>query len=180
MPVLGPGVLEIGATGTEIDVSCLVNGVRITNDKNEGDETVKLCGTRVPGAVTYSPTMTGNLDVDSDVDDGLFALSWAEPGSQQPFQFVPNSADGTSAAGTIQIDPLDFGADAFGDTLTSDFTFTIVGDITFTFPGGVTRTLHTGVPIRRPRIQRPEDPPAPAPTTTKAATTKAASSAASA
>jgi hypothetical protein len=167
MPVLGPGTLTIGETGTEIDISCLVNGARITADKSEGEETVKMCGTRVPGSVTYSPTLTGNLDVDSEDDAGLFALSWAEPGTQLPFTFTPSTATettptgGTAAAGTLQVDPLDFGADAFGDPLTSDFTFTIVGDVTFTYPTGVTRTLRTGVPIRRPRIPfAPAEPPA--------------------
>lgn len=154
---LGPGTLKIGAVATQIDVSCLVNGARITSEKNEGDSTTKLCGTQVPGSVTYTASLEGNLDVDSDVEDGLFALSWAEPGSQQDFEFVPNTGKVTMAAGTLVLDPLDFGADAYGDTLTSDISFTLVGDVTFTYPTGATRTLHTGVPIRRDPIRLPED-----------------------
>jgi hypothetical protein len=153
MPVLGPGELTIGATGTEIDASCLVNGARITSDKSEGDATVKLCGDQVPGSVTYTASLTGNLDIDPAAGAaGLFALSQSAPGTQQPFLFTPNTADGTSAAGTLVLDPLDFGADAFGDTLTSDFTFTLVGDVVYTYPTGATAVFQTGVPVQRPRI----------------------------
>lgn len=155
--VLGPGTLEIGAVGSEIDVSCLVNGARVTPTKTEGDATQKLCGSKSPGAITYTAKLTGNLDV--DVDDGaagLFALSWASPGTQQAFTFTPNTADGTAATGTLVIDPLDFGADAYGDTLTSDFEFTIVGDVTFTYgTGGATVLFRTGVPIRQEMIGPP-------------------------
>jgi hypothetical protein len=153
MPVLGPGTLKIGAIGSEIDVSCLVNGARVSPTKNEGDATQKLCGTKVPGAITYTAKLTGNVDIDPDAGaEGLFALSWASPGTQQPFDFIPNTADGTSAKGTVVIDPLDFGADKYGDLLASDFEFTIVGDVTFTYPTGATAVFPTGVPIQQTRI----------------------------
>jgi hypothetical protein len=163
MPVLGPGTLEIGVTGTEIDVSCLVNGCRVTPTKNEGDATQKLCGTKVPGAITYTAKLSGNMDIDPDEGAaGIFALSWSAPGSQQAFNFVPNTADGTAAAGTLILDPLDFGADKYGDLLASDFEFTIVGDVTFTYPTGATAVMRTGVPIAQERIgpPAPADPPA--------------------
>jgi hypothetical protein len=50
---LGPGTLKIGATGSEIDVSCQINNAVISADKDEGDSITKLCGDVVPGAVTY-------------------------------------------------------------------------------------------------------------------------------
>lgn len=134
MTDLGPGTLSIGATGTEIDVSCLVNNARITSEKDEGDSTTKLCGTVKPGSVTYTYSLTGNLDVDAELDDGLFALSQEAPGSEQDFVFTPNTAMGTAAAGTLVIDPLDFGADEMGEPLTSDIEFTIVGAPTYTYP----------------------------------------------
>lgn len=134
MPQFGPGTLEIGATGTEIDVSCLVNGMRITASKDEGDSTTKLCGTVRPGKVTYTYSLTGNVDVDSDDPDGLFALSQAAPGTQVPFTFTPSTEGETSAAGTLIIDPLDFGADEYGDDLTSDLEFALVGAPSYTYP----------------------------------------------
>jgi hypothetical protein len=170
MPVLGPGTLKIGATGTEIDVSCLVNGCRVSPTKNEGDATQKLCGTKVPGAITYTAKLTGNIDIDSDDGAaGLFALSWSAPGSQQGFTFVPNTAEGTAAAGTLVLDPLDFGADKYGDLLTSDFEFTIVGDVEFTYAGGATMVMRTGVPIEQERI----GPPAPVDAAPRKTKTKA-------
>ena len=156
MTVLGPGTLKIGATGTEIDVSCLVNGCRIAAAKDQKDSTQKLCGTKVPGAVTYNATLKGNVDIDPDAGAaGLFAMSWAQPGSEQKFTFEPNTAEGTSAAGTLVLDPLDFGADEYGAVLTSDFEFQITGTVTFTYPGGTTFELVTGQPIQRPRIKLP-------------------------
>jgi hypothetical protein len=133
---LGPGTLEIGTIGTEIDVSCLVNNAVIAADKDEGDATTKLCGDVRAGTVTYTYALSGNMDTDVADAAGFFALSQAEPGSQQTFTFTPNTAAGTSATGTLVIDPLDFGADESGADLTSDFEFTIVGRPTYTYPGG--------------------------------------------
>lgn len=130
---LGPGLLSIGATGTEIDVSCLVNNAVIAMDKDEGDATTKLCGDVRPGTVTYTFTLSGNMDTDVGDPDGFFALSQAEPGSQQAFVFTPNTANGTTATGTLTIDPLDFGADESGADLTSDFEFTIVGAVDYAY-----------------------------------------------
>lgn len=130
---LGPGTLEIGATGTEIDVSCLVNNAVISTEKDEGDSTTKLCGTVKPGAVTYTYTLSGNTDTDVNDPAGLFALSQASPGSEQSFVFTPNTEAGTTATGTLVIDPLDFGGDTTGETMTSDFEFTIVGQPTYNY-----------------------------------------------
>ena len=149
---LGPGTLTIGEIGTEIDVSCMVNGARIAAEKDEADDVKALCGSVFPGSVTYTANLSGNLNVDSETGTGLFALSWATPGSQHGFSFTPSTEGGTSAAGTLVVDPLDFGADAYGDPLASDFEFSIVGDVTYTYPGGAQTVFATGVPIRRPRI----------------------------
>lgn len=126
--VLGPGVFKVGATGTEVDASCLVNNLTITWDKDEGDSTTKLCGDVRPGSTTYTAKVTGNLDTDPADGDGLFDLSWAQKGTQQDFTFTPNTAMGRSVTGTLVIDPLDFGADEMGAPLTSDFEWTCVGD----------------------------------------------------
>jgi hypothetical protein len=133
---LGPGTLEIGDTGTEIDVSCYVNNAMITSDKDAEDDRTMLCGDVLPGAVTYTYSLTGNMD--SDHENGaasFFALSQAEPGSQANFTFTPNTAEGTVATGTLTIDPLDFGADEMGAPLASDFEFSIVGKPTYTYGG---------------------------------------------
>jgi hypothetical protein len=159
---LGPGELSIGEVGTAIDVSCMVNGARISAEKDEGDDINALCGSVFPGSVTYTAGLSGNINVDADNAAGLFALSWAEPGSQQPFTFTPSTDAGTSAAGTLIIDPLDFGADEYGAPLSSDFDFKLSGDVTYTFPTGGTAVFATGRRVRRPRIPPPSTAPAPA------------------
>lgn len=124
---LGPGLLTIGGTGEEIDVSCLVNDARITASKDQEDSTTKLCGTVRPGAVTYEYALEGNTDTDISDPAGLFALSQAEPGEEQAYTFTPSTEAGTTATGTLIIDPLDFGGEESGQTMTSDFSFTLVG-----------------------------------------------------
>jgi hypothetical protein len=132
---LGPGELSIGAVGTEIDVSCLINNAVIAADKDQGDSTTKLCGTVVAGSVTYSYTISGNTDVDISDPAGLFALSQSAPGSEQDFTFTPSTEAGTSATGKLIIDPLDFGGDTTGETMASDFEFALVGKPTYTIGG---------------------------------------------
>lgn len=132
MPKLGPGTLTIGATGTEVDASCLINNAKITNEKDQADSTTKLCGDVVTGAVTYTYALEGNTDIDPADPDGLFMLCHNNAGQEFPFTFVPNTADGTTAAGVIVLDPLAFGADNYGDDLTSDFSFALKDKPTYT------------------------------------------------
>jgi len=110
----------------------------ITSDKDAEDDRTMLCGDVLPGAVTYTYSLTGNMD--SDHENGaasFFALSQANPGSQYAFSFTPNTAEGTTAAGTLTVDPLDFGADEMGQPLQSDFEFSLVGKPTYTYGTGV-------------------------------------------
>lgn len=132
---LGPGTLKIGATGTEIDVSCQLNGGRITTNVDTGDPITTLCGTTEPGAMTFDFEFTGNMNTDQATGAAsLFALSWTAKGTEQEFSYIPNTAEGTEASGTLIITPLDFGADAFGDPMASDFTWPLAGEPTFTYP----------------------------------------------
>lgn len=131
MPKLGPGTLTIGETGTEVDASCLVNNAKITNEKDQADSTTKLCGDVKSGAVTYTYALEGNVDIDPAEADGLFMLCDAHAGEEYPFTFVPNTEDGTAATGVLILDPLAFGADNYGDDLTSDFSFAVVGKPTY-------------------------------------------------
>ena len=140
---LGPGTLKIGATGTEVDISCLINNATIAASKDQGDSVTKLCGTVKPGATNYTYALSGNIDTDSALASGFFALTQSDPGSEQAFEFTPNdeftapATAGTKATGTLVIDPLDFGGDTMGDYMTSDFEFTIVGVPAYTYGGAV-------------------------------------------
>lgn len=138
MVSLGPGTLIFSTTDAspvEIsDASCLINNARIEIDKEQDDTRYKLCGTPTPGKITYTYKLTGNLDTDVEVADGLFAYSQDHAGEQIAFEFVPNTAAQTAATGTLVIDPLEFGADEYGQPLDSDFELTIIGKPTFTYP----------------------------------------------
>ena len=141
----GPGTLQIGETGTAIDASCLVNSLTITSDVSSDDDVTKLCGTVQPGARTYTFTMEGNLDLDTDQGAaGLFALSQLSKGTQVAFTFTPNTEDGTEAAGFLIIDPMDFGADEFGKYMASDISWELVGEPTYTWGDGVAADGVTG------------------------------------
>jgi hypothetical protein len=131
MPTFGPGTLKIGATGTEVDVSCLVNGVRIAATKDQGDATTKLCGTKKLPAADYSWEMSGSMDVDPEDPDGIFMLSATAYGTEQSYVFTPNTAAAVTATGKLIIDPLDFGADEFGADMTSDFTWALTDEPTY-------------------------------------------------
>src|SRR4029077_14780334 len=60
---LGPGVLKIGETGSEIDVSCYVNNAQIEWSDSATDPTTKLCGAVRAGVTTFTSQLTGNIDV---------------------------------------------------------------------------------------------------------------------
>lgn len=140
---LGPGELIIGETGTPIDVSCLINNATIAATKDQGDSTTKLCGTVKAGATNYTYALGGNIDVDLATESGLFALSQSAPGSEQSFTYTPNNEDPTTAtvaSGTLVLDPLDFGGDTMGETMTSDFEFAIVGVPTYAYGTGAAAT----------------------------------------
>lgn len=133
MPNLGPGTLKFGPSETAIDASCLVNNARIEMSKDQDDPKYKLCGTATPGKITYTYALTGNLDTDTADAAGLFAYSQAHAGEQVDFEFIPNTAAGTSATGVLTIDPLDFGGDEYGAPMDSDFEFSIVGKPNYVF-----------------------------------------------
>lgn len=137
MPKLGPGTLEVGEVGTEVDASCLVNGMSITSDSDKDDDKTMLCGTVKAGSITFTYTLEGNVDIDPEAGAaGLFALSQDHAGEVVPFTFTPNTAEGTSATGTVTLAPLDFGADEYGADLSSDLSWSIVGKPTYTYAGG--------------------------------------------
>lgn len=123
---LGPGTLEIGMTGTPIDVSCLVNDARIDPNITAGDTKTMLCGNQKTGPDTVEWSLSGNVDVDAGLPDGLFALSWQHLGEAVDFTFTPSTAVGTVVTGQLKIGPLSLGADAQGDYLNSDFEWALV------------------------------------------------------
>lgn len=147
MTALGPGVLTIqtvAAPGTPTDYSCLVNGLELTTDVAVGDSSFKLCGTEVPGTLTPTGTLSGNVDQDLDAaSGGLFQFCSEHWGTVAAFTFEPSTAAGIEAAGSILVVPLTLGGTEYGAPLVSDVSFQTVGDITYTKGGtaGWTQTM---------------------------------------
>jgi hypothetical protein len=123
---LGPGTLKIGMTGTLIDVSCLVNDVRIDPNITAGDTKTMLCGTQKSAPDEIEWALSGNVDVDAGKAAGFFALTWQHIGETVDFEFTPSTAVGTQVTGQLKLAPLSLGADAQGDYLNSDFEFTLI------------------------------------------------------
>lgn len=151
---LGPGELTIGAVGTPIDVSCLINNAVIAADKDQADSETKLCGTVKPGAVTYTFTLAGNVDLDVADASGFWALSQTAAGTEQAFSYTPNNDAGTVATGTLIIDPLPFGGDETGTTMAGDFEFSIVGAPEYAI-GGAPLAMAEVLTAKGPQAEEP-------------------------
>ncbi|MBF6085297.1 hypothetical protein IU485_28410 [Nocardia cyriacigeorgica] len=136
MPVrsykMGPGTLQLGETGTQIDISCQITSARLTPDKDEDDALNTLCGDTVPGEVTYAWTLNATI-VQDLAADGINAWSLTHAGEQVPFTFTPNTALGATASGTLTVDPLAIGGDV-KTRPTADVEWSVVGQPVYTPP----------------------------------------------
>ena len=133
---LGPGTLTLGSTGTEVDFSCQITGAKIAWSVNADDPVPTMCGDTVAGDRVYSSVLSGSLFLDVGLPGGILYYSWDHKGESVPFTFTPNTAAEASAAGTLILDPLDFGGDESGKNMTADFEWTCVGDPVLTPPAG--------------------------------------------
>ena len=124
---LGPGTLVIGPVGTPLDISCQVNNARVDIEKETADPVIMLCGDTKAGATTYTYALTGTITQDLDDPSGIVAMSWEQPGSVQPFVFVPNTAAGATVTGDLTLDPLSIGGDEGGQDCESEITWTVIG-----------------------------------------------------
>lgn len=130
---LGPGTITLGETGTEVDFSCQVIGCRLTSDVTAEDDVPTMCGDVVGGDRVYDFTISGSLYQDLDDPAGIVAYSWEHIGESVSFTFTPNTAAGTTATGTLVLDPLDIGGDDSDVKMTSDFEWAVVGRPVVTF-----------------------------------------------
>jgi len=138
---LGPGLLTIGATGTEVDFTCQVTAAHVDWSVDEDDNTKVLCGDTIPGERTYTAALAGTLFQDLGVATGIVEYTWTHKGEQVAFVFVPSTDAGKQVSGTLIVDPLTIGGDESGANMTSDFEWAIVGDPVL---GDVAATTATG------------------------------------
>jgi hypothetical protein len=125
---LGPGTLSVGATGTETDFTCQVTAARVEWSADAEDDILTLCGTSVPGARTYSATLSATIFNDLGTTVGVVEWSWTNKGTQQKFKFKPSTTTGVKmVTGDIIVDPISVGGDEVGQNMTSDFEWACVG-----------------------------------------------------
>jgi hypothetical protein len=131
---LGPGLLKIGETGTEVDFSCQVTAAHLDTEVDESDEVTVLCGEVVPGARTYSHNLAGTILQDL-TEGGIVEYSWDHKGETVPFTFQPISVGAAappSVSGDLIVDPLTIGGDEAGENMDADFEWKVVGTPAFT------------------------------------------------
>jgi hypothetical protein len=89
----------------------------------------------VPGARTYTATLTATIFNDLGTTPGIVEYSWTNRGTQQPFVFQPSTVTGVKqVVGNLTIDPISVGGDEVGQNMTSDIEWEIVGIPTLTTP----------------------------------------------
>ena len=131
--VFGPGTIEIGATGSEVDFAGEVLGGNVTHTYEEiGESRTMLDGTvrasssrRVDGlAFTVENDLTAA---------GLYSTLFTGDGTEEPFTYTPNTEGAAAWAGKIKLSlPAEVGADEFGAPIVSTVELTGVGAFTFT------------------------------------------------
>ena len=127
----GPGTMTIGTT--PLDFSCEVLGGKVTHSYEDvGESRTMLCGTERPASKKRTDGLTFNLENDLTAA-GLYAYLVTNDLTEQTFAYEPNTANGASWAGTIQLTlPSEIGADEFGAPIVSAVEWAGVGSFTFT------------------------------------------------
>lgn len=126
----GPGTIQIGEVGSEIDFEAQLTGGTVEWDKEKEDDVNVLSGGTLAGDVTYSATISGNVFQDLGAVDSLVEWTWTHKGEQVPITFVPSTAAAKSIVGEITVDPISVGGDEVKRKPRSDFEWDFVGEPT--------------------------------------------------
>lgn len=127
---LGPGELQIGAVGSEIDFTAQLTGCTVSWDKDKEDDVPVLSGGVLAGDTVYTAKISGNLFQDLGAEDSVLEWTWTHKGEALPFAFTPSSAAGKTVSGVVVVDPIDVGGDEVKKRPRSDFEWSCVGEPT--------------------------------------------------
>ena len=128
---LGPGTLTFGVTPD--DFSAQVSKCSIVPNVNEED------GTPTLSTPDPSPEMTVDWSLDgeliSDWGDATGFVLWAldNSGTEKAFQFIPDTDNGMTFTGTVQVRPIEIGGDVAVQSVVG-FSFPLTGAPDYT-PG---------------------------------------------
>ena len=125
---LGPGSLKIGATGTAREWAGDLTKTALTPNTSSEDAIPLLDGSNLDGEDTTTWALGGTL-VDNFDYDSLQNYCIANAGTEQPFEWIPANAGGSSYSGTVKIRPIAIGGDVKKKN-TNDFEFPLTGDPT--------------------------------------------------
>lgn len=128
--VLGPGSLQIGETGTELDMSAQLTAVSIAWENDEGDALNVLSGETIPGDDNFTASLTATV-VQDLTEDGVIDWTWSNKGKVVPVVFTPLTAGAAKVEGQVKVLPIDLGGDVKAKN-TSDIEWSFVGEPTFT------------------------------------------------
>lgn len=111
---LGPGTLKFGS-GLTTDATCQVKSCQVTcEEKVDTEDTERyLCAEEVAGEETV--TFTWGLEATLTQDlaaAGFVTWSWTNKGTEQPFEFIPNTVTARKVTGTVHVVPISIGGDA--------------------------------------------------------------------
>jgi hypothetical protein len=123
---IGPGLLEIGSTGSLVDLATRCSSATIKWKKNAEDSELMLSGDTVAGDVTYTAQLTAKVKQGDLTTGGLIAWSWLHKGEQLPFTYQPYGT-GPAIVGDLVVDPIDAGGDV-GSKPSSDITWDCIGE----------------------------------------------------
>lgn len=128
---LGPGSLTFGEVGVDqLDISCQVTACKVTFDSDKEDDLPTLCGGTITGEKVYTAKLEFSAAQDLE-EDGMIDWTWKNAGKEVPFSFIPKEGETATIAGTVVIDPIEFGGDVKKRNI-SEAEFDLVGLPVFT------------------------------------------------
>lgn len=121
---LGPGTLTFGSSPT--DVSLQVSRCALVPDVTEDDVTPTLGEPEPVAAVTTTWVLEGDAISDWAETNGFVNYCFDTAGTEQVFEFVPNTNKTISWTGTVQIRAMEIGGDVAAQIVTG-FSFPVKG-----------------------------------------------------
>lgn len=133
------GVLKLGTTPAEFDVSCQVTNIRVNSTyDDDGDAAETLCGdVLAPGRKLGGRSLAGTViqDFTADAAMSFTEYVWDHDLEEVAFTYTPNATAGPTLTGTLRLEvPGEtYGGDV-NSRITSDFEWQCTSEVVRTPP----------------------------------------------